>query len=297
MNLLRRPRKIVFGFVVVLFGLLAMLWVSASGSGTANASGALPQTGRSSASGALPQTGRSSAKAAQGVTPTPAANATPGTNPFDVLGNEDLIPPTPPSIGADIPVTYFGPSPSEVQKELIGPYLLLKAGKIDLTTVPATLTLPLYLGHMKDGTNVWYILTDTDDKPNAEALGLNFSSKLSYGNVARGARNATLEKDASLTFDSGTVDFTPERQIVPGDAPNFFPPKTANPGSIADANYSPLVRIVNSGNHIYNAPIIAFGVDAKQLAFCDGNPDYKLVHDRVAKICPGNGETAAAPSR
>jgi hypothetical protein len=39
--------------------------------------------------------------------------------------------PAPPSIGADVPLTYFGPAPSEVRKELIGPYKNLKAGKVD----------------------------------------------------------------------------------------------------------------------------------------------------------------------
>ncbi|MEO5576067.1 MAG: hypothetical protein ABIR67_12960, partial [Gaiellaceae bacterium] len=33
----------------------------------------------------------------------------------------DEVAPAPPSIGADIPLTYFGPSPSQVQKELVGP--------------------------------------------------------------------------------------------------------------------------------------------------------------------------------
>lgn len=30
--------------------------------------------------------------------------------------------PAPASIGADVPLTYFGPAPSQVQRELIGPY-------------------------------------------------------------------------------------------------------------------------------------------------------------------------------
>ena len=36
-------------------------------------------------------------------------------------GGDDDVAPAPPSIGADIPLTYFGPAPSDVQKELIGP--------------------------------------------------------------------------------------------------------------------------------------------------------------------------------
>ncbi len=38
--------------------------------------------------------------------------------------DDDNIAPAPPSIGADIPLTYFGPAPSTVQKELVGPQQL-----------------------------------------------------------------------------------------------------------------------------------------------------------------------------
>ena len=147
-----------------------------------------------------------------------------------------------------------------------------------------TITLPLYQGQMKDGRKVWYILTDTDDKGNADALGLNYAAKLTYAAVGKAARTATLEKNATLTFDSGTVDFKPERKLVPGDAPNAFPPKNATPGSVGDADYSPLVLVENAGGHIYNAPMIAFNVDAKQISFPKGSPDYSMVEDKVVSI-------------
>jgi len=47
-----------------------------------------------------------------------------------------------------------------VQRELIGPYKLLKAGQVDEDA--GTVTLPLYQGRMKDGRQVWFVLTDTD---------------------------------------------------------------------------------------------------------------------------------------
>jgi hypothetical protein len=194
------------------------------------------------------------------------------------------FPPPPPSVGATVPATYFGPVPSDVKREYIGPYQLLKSGKIDLDA--RTITLPLYEGKMKDGRKVWYVLTDTTDAGNAAALGLNYAAKLNYASVGRAARHATLEKDTSLTFQSGTVDFSPKRRVVPGDAPNFFPPKAAEPGSIGDQDYSPLIIIDNAGGVIYNAPIVAFNVDASQIDFCEGHPDYALVHDKVASICP-----------
>jgi hypothetical protein len=201
------------------------------------------------------------------------------------IGGE--IQPAPASVGTDIPVTYFGPPPSEVTKELIGPYQLLKSGKLDADK--GTITLPLYQGQMRGtGAKVWYILTDTDDAANAAALGLNFSGKLSYAATegTHATRTASLEKDGTLTFEAGTVDFSPVRSVTPGDAPNYFPPKAASPGSVGDAAYSPLVRIVNSGGHIYNAPVIAFNLDAAAIDSCSGNPDYSKVHDKVVALCP-----------
>jgi hypothetical protein len=46
-------------------------------------------------------------------------------------------------------------------------------------------------------------------------------------------RKATLVGKFKLVFDSGTVDFRPQRSATPGDAPNFFPPKQFQPGSVA----------------------------------------------------------------
>ena len=211
------------------------------------------------------------------------------------------VAPAPPSIGAGVPLTYFGPAPSMVQRELVGPYQLLKAGQVDLNA--GTITLPIYQGQVKvNGTEegggsgsaatttkkVWYILTDTDDKGNADALGLNWSPKLTYAGQA--VRNATIERNTTLLFNGGTVDFKPAHMLTPGSGPNAFPPKAFQPGSVGDKDYTPLVRIENAGNHIYNAPIIASDVAATQLnAFCNGNPDYSLVHDKVVKICPEQG--------
>ena len=155
---------------------------------------------------------------AQDATPAPA-------------GIDEVVP-APASIGTDIPLTYFGPPPSEVQKELVGPVELLRAGEIDMEA--GTVTLPLYRGQMTDGTIVWYVLTDTTDEANAEALGLNHSAKLAYANVDGGVRSATLENDLTLTFDGGTVDFSPELMVSPGIGENAFPPLLAEPGSIGD---------------------------------------------------------------
>ena len=195
------------------------------------------------------------------------------------------IQPAPAAIGADVPATYFGPQPSQVQRELVGEYQNLKSGKIDFDK--GTITLPLYQGAMKSGETVWYIVTDTDDKGNADQLGLNYSPKLTFADVGRAVRKATLDSKFKLIFDVGTVDFSPKRSVTPGDAPNFFPPKQFQPSGVGDKDYTPLVKITNAGGHIYNAPVVAYNMSADTLnQFCDGNPDHSLVHQKVVRICP-----------
>lgn len=206
---------------------------------------------------------------------------------------DDDVAPAPPSIGVDVPLTYFGPAPSEVQKELIGPYQLLKSGQIDHDT--STITLPLYEGEMTDGSPVWFIVTDTSDKWNADQLGINHSPKLHYANIEGAARKATLSKGFTLVFERGRVDFSPKRGLTPGDAPQHFPPKSFTPGSVGMDGYSPLVEVTNAGGHIYNAPVVAQGVSASQLnAMCDGPADHDVVHDKVVQICPEDGTVTMA---
>jgi hypothetical protein len=205
------------------------------------------------------------------------------TSSSTVLAQKDSdTAPAPPSIGADVPLTYFGPAPSEVNPSYIGPLQLLRSGPVDLNA--STVTLPLYKGQLVTGETVWYVLTDTTDKGNAEALGLNWSPKLTYS--ALGARVANLGPNNTLIFENGTIDFSPERHVMPGNS-SAFPPSQANPGSIGDSDYSPLVVVKNAGGQIYNAPIIAFDVDESELAaFCHETPDYSIVHDKVVNICP-----------
>jgi hypothetical protein len=193
--------------------------------------------------------------------------------------------PAPPSVGATVPLTYFGPPPSETNPSLVGPVQLLKSGTVD--AAHGTITLPLYLGHMKgSGKNVWYILTDVDDPNVAAELGLNFSAKLTF--AARAARTANLDANGDLVFDKGTVDFSPVRSIVPGPPGAEFPPVSAQPGAVGDADYSPFVQVLNAAGVVYNAPIVAFGVDASQISFPNGNVDYSKVHDEVVAIDPAN---------
>ncbi len=182
----------------------------------------------------------------------------------------DYYRPAPPALASHFPYVYEA-------------HQILKSGVVDLDK--STLTLPLYKGHMKDGRAVWYVLTDVSDEGLAGELGLNYSPKLR--NVSgKAVRNATLGTNGLLTFDRGTVDFTPERKVVPGNAPNFFPPLEAVAGSKGDAYYTPVVRV---GDVIYNATVVAFDVSAGEIEFPNGGIDYSKVIDRAVAISPKNG--------
>jgi hypothetical protein len=192
------------------------------------------------------------------------------------------VDPANPSIGTDIPLSYFGPPATQDNPSFVGSLQLLRSGQLDPSA--GTITLPLYRGEFRDGRNVWFILTDTTDAGNAKALGLNFAPKLAYAATGRGARTATLRDDGVLIFDQGTVDFSPVRRFVPGPAERPFPPAEARPGSRGDQDYSPLVVIQNAGGHVYNAPMIAFDATLGQIACGRGECDYSRVHDRVLAI-------------
>jgi hypothetical protein len=192
--------------------------------------------------------------------------------------------PAPASVGATVDLSYFGPPPSESNPSLVGPVQLLKSGTLD--AAKGTITLPLYKGSMKNGKPVWYILTDVNNQEIATLLGLNFSAKLAF--AATAARTANLDSNNDLVFDKGIVDFSPVRNIVAGSGDQAFPPSQARPGAVGDKNYSPLVRVVNAGNTVYDAPIVAFGVQANEINFPNGGVDYSKVHDQVVAIDPFN---------
>ena len=95
------------------------------------------------------------------ATPAPAATISPGSAMGDLtsgifaISNPTPITeiqPSPASIGANVPATYFGTAPSTVQKELIGPFQLLKSGALDQEA--GTITLPLYKGQLASGETV-----------------------------------------------------------------------------------------------------------------------------------------------
>lgn len=235
--------------------------------------------------------------------------------------DDDDFAPAPPSIGADVPVTYFGPPPTTVNPNLVGPLQLLTAGTVDLEATPTTtVTLPLYEGRLasggpNNGAPIWYIVTDTSDRDNAAALGLNFSAKLNFADLppnmvdtfmTTSVRSGFYDAQGMLIVSGGTVDFLPERIVNPGSTDtsgtnNLLATLDFQPGSVGsdvgddDGFYSPLVMITNAGNHVYNAPMMAFNASAKRLSeYCDGIPEeeaqwaHQILHDSVVAACPGD---------
>jgi len=202
--------------------------------------------------------------------------------------------PAPTFLKPDVNIVVAQPSPSEVNSAFLGPVLLMKQAQVNLEKGIAT--LPLRKGKLRSGELVWFVVTDTTDENLANLHGLVYSPKLAYGLTGKGSREAMIERDGTFTFEAGKVDFSPDRTVTPGSAPNFFPPKAYKPGSVGDPSYSPLVHVKNAAKDvIFNAPMLAFNVSEEKLnEFCDGNPDHKLLHDKVVAICPRDGTVTLA---
>ncbi|MBV9079261.1 MAG: hypothetical protein JO048_17495 [Methylobacteriaceae bacterium] len=196
--------------------------------------------------------------------------------------------PAPAYLQPDFKLIAAQPSPSEINPSFVGPVLFLKSAQVDL--VKGTAKLPLYQGRLKTtGETVWFVLTDSTDENLSNLHGLNYSPKFAYSWVGRNQRTAEIQKDATWTFSAGKIDFAPKVAVAPGDAPNFFPPKSFQPGSVGDNDYTPVVRVTNAGKDVvFNAPMLAFNVPADELnRMCDGtNVDKTKVHDKVVAICP-----------
>lgn len=202
---------------------------------------------------------------------------------------DDDSAPAPASVGADVPITYFGPAPSDVDPRLVGPVQLLRSGVIDFEL--STITIPLYKGRYEDGERHWFVLTDTTDKGNAEALGLNYAAKLEYITSESGT-TARLENTTIIVDRVGKVDFSPTFSLVPGDE-TPFPPASFSAPQVGDDLYSPFVRLPDLGGRLYNAPIVAGDIPAPDLnVWCDGIPPSDraaaddVLHSKVVSICP-----------
>ena len=138
------------------------------------------------------------------------------------------IRPAPKSIYPDEKMITAQPSPSEANSSFLGPVLLTKSAVVDLEA--GTAMLPLHKGKLASGETVWSILTDATDENIAKLNGVPFSAKLAYTDVGKATRKGHVQQDGTIVFNSGKVDFSQVRSVTPGSAPNFFPPKAAQPG-------------------------------------------------------------------
>jgi len=164
--------------------------------------------------------------------------------------------------------------------------LFLTSGKVDLAR--EVIRLPLHRGGLSSGETVWFVLTDVSDFATSRKMGLTWAPSLREAKDLASTRVAEMDESNNFTFKLGRVDFSPVQTLTAGERPNFFPPRLARAGSVGDTHYSPLVRVANR-DVVFNAPMIAFNVGPEKISFCGGNPDYSIVTDSVANICPDKG--------
>ncbi len=111
-------------------------------------------------------------------------------------------------------------------------------------------TLPLHKG-TSHGQTVYYVVMDTSDQALSDSLGVNFAPKLANGKGTAGVQVVTMTN--GVVDFPGTVSFGHKHVVTPG--PTGFPPAQADPPSIGDAAYSPLIQLPNGT--VENAPQVA----------------------------------------
>ena len=125
----------------------------------------------------------------------------------------------------------------------------------NLDLVNATVTLPLFKGRSASGDIVWYVVTESSNRDDARARGVNPAPKLANALGTKAVQKVTVARNGMVRF-AGTVDFSPTRVVVPS-IPNGFPPITAEPGALGDAAYSPLItrdnKIVLNASQVANS--------------------------------------------
>ena len=147
------------------------------------------------------------------------------------------IRPAPKSIFPDQKMITAQPSPSEVDPAYLGPVLLMKSAIVDLEAGIAT--LPLRKGRLESGETVWSIMTDSTDQNLANLHGVVYSPKLAYAVNGKATRQARIEKDGTLVFKSGKVDFAPVHAVTRVKRPTSSRPKPPNP----DRSETPITRL------------------------------------------------------
>ena len=129
-----------------------------------------------------------------------------------------------------------------------GDRLFIESARVGRDSV----SFPLYKG-TSNGRDVYYILTDASDGDAADRYRINEADKLENARGTSAVMRGRLDDERRIVFPA-TVDFGPERVIVP-DPDTGFPPLEARPGSVGEEGYSPLVELPDGT--ILNAPHVA----------------------------------------
>lgn len=112
-------------------------------------------------------------------------------------------------------------------------------------------SLPLRHGRTTDGRSFTYVVLDSSDRRDADRRGVNRAPKLAHAR-GTGAVQQGRYVDGVLVV-AATVDFAPVRAVQAG--PSGFPPAQADPGSVGEPGYSPLVEL--PGGTVIDAPHVA----------------------------------------
>lgn len=113
-----------------------------------------------------------------------------------------------------------------------------------------TVRLPLYRGRSQ-GQTVWYVVLDASTDGAAQRYGANRADKLKNAKGTAATQKVRIV-DGLVEFPA-TVDFSPERVVVPG--PQGFPPSAVQAGAVGQPGYSPLIELPDGT--ILNAPQLA----------------------------------------
>lgn len=147
---------------------------------------------------------------------------------------------------------------------------------ISVDTTTHTAVLPLHRGEFH-GKSVWYIITDASDRALAQRNHVVFSPSLATIGAAAIQRITVTNGVAQF---AGIPDFSPTRTYVASES--GFPPKSATPGSVGDAAYSPFVN-ASGMDGILNAPVVAVGDGPFDVTTHTNTEDRVIAIDTKAK--------------
>jgi hypothetical protein len=138
-------------------------------------------------------------------------------------------------------------------------------------------TFPLHPGRTETGAPFWYIVVEASDSRAADRFGVRVAQKLQ--NAAGSAAVQDGELDRGVLVTPGSVDFSPDQQVA-GSPGTGFPPVLAEPGSVGEGGYSPLVQLPDGS--VINAPVVANATGAHDkvqvLDLAAGRVSLRLTH-------------------